>query len=404
MTGIDDKEMMDRTLIENKTISSVMSTTSIPDDPPIMAVLPLNSSTKLDQEPNPFEHSFSGATASVEMKERKDTSKLILPPVASITSPSLPPTVIGGGLLPKDVTDQFSWDTLRTGPLSPSMLQGPANPEEYYNKVTNSKLGPSTNYPMRTQYSDSSMMHYHIQTPHQMIKKEKEHSDLYSQNHYRERPRKRSSTSHTDEDSQSINSNGSQMKRRSYRKTSSREYDSDEDDEDKSRRGKLPDDDEKRKNFLERNRIAALKCRQRKKQWLNNLQARVEYLSSDNERLQVQSESLKEEIVNLKTLLLAHKECPIAQSNGFHPNAIQKNAVMPMMRHNTNNTNHNNNNNNNNNSSSYSLPNSRNNSTTSISSHTQFQRANIVTMPVQSTQSNQQGMLAGGGSTTIMRF
>ena len=58
---------------------------------------------------------------------------------------------------------------------------------------------------------------------------------------------------------------------------------------------------------------AALKCRQRKKQWLNNLQARVEYLTNDNEQLQVQSNVLREEIVNLKTLLLAHKDCPIAQ-------------------------------------------------------------------------------------------
>ena len=47
-------------------------------------------------------------------------------------------------------------------------------------------------------------------------------------------------------------------------------------------------------------------------------------MTNDNERLQLQSESLKEEIVNLKTLLLAHKECPVAQANGFHVNAIQK--------------------------------------------------------------------------------
>jgi hypothetical protein len=72
------------------------------------------------------------------------------------------------------------------------------------------------------------------------------------------------------------------------------------------------------------NVTAALKCRQRKKQWLNNLQAKVEFLTSDNERLQIQSESLKEEIINLKTLLLAHKECPVAQANGFHAGAIQK--------------------------------------------------------------------------------
>jgi len=76
------------------------------------------------------------------------------------------------------------------------------------------------------------------------------------------------------------------------------------------------DDDERRKNFLERNRQAALKCRQRKKQWLNNLQAKVEYLTNDNEQLQVQANALREEIINLKTLLVAHKDCAVAQQNG----------------------------------------------------------------------------------------
>lgn len=59
--------------------------------------------------------------------------------------------------------------------------------------------------------------------------------------------------------------------------------------------------------------IAALKCRQRKKQWLNNLQSKVELLTNENEQLQTQVESMREEIVNLKTLLLAHKDCPLAQ-------------------------------------------------------------------------------------------
>ena len=32
--------------------------------------------------------------------------------------------------------------------------------------------------------------------------------------------------------------------------------------------------------------------------------------------MQSQAQSLREEILNLKTLLLAHKDCPIAQANG----------------------------------------------------------------------------------------
>ncbi|KAG1057627.1 hypothetical protein G6F46_009572 [Rhizopus delemar] len=77
--------------------------------------------------------------------------------------------------------------------------------------------------------------------------------------------------------------------------------------------GKTEEDEMKRKNFLERNRIAALKCRQRKKQWLQNLQTKVEYLTADNEQYNMQASALREELIHLKTLLMAHKDCPINQ-------------------------------------------------------------------------------------------
>ncbi|KAH8602163.1 Aft1 HRA domain-containing protein [Bisporella sp. PMI_857] len=83
-------------------------------------------------------------------------------------------------------------------------------------------------------------------------------------------------------------------------------------------KGQKMTDEEKRKNFLERNRVAALKCRQRKKQWLQNLQNKVEAYSSENEHLNIQLNQMKEEIVNLKTLLLSHKDCPLAQQQGLH--------------------------------------------------------------------------------------
>lgn len=83
------------------------------------------------------------------------------------------------------------------------------------------------------------------------------------------------------------------------------------------------DEEGKRKHFLERNRQAALKCRQRKKQWLANLQHRVEFLSTDNEQLQSQATMLREEVINLKTLLLAHRDCKVAQANGATMNMIQ---------------------------------------------------------------------------------
>lgn len=87
--------------------------------------------------------------------------------------------------------------------------------------------------------------------------------------------------------------------------------------------GKKMTDEEKRKNFLERNRVAALKCRQRKKQWLQNLQSKVEMFSSENDALSAQISSLREEVVNLKTLLLAHKDCPVTQQQGLNGIALQ---------------------------------------------------------------------------------
>lgn len=75
----------------------------------------------------------------------------------------------------------------------------------------------------------------------------------------------------------------------------------DSDDENGEGRGNM---DEKRKNFLERNRQAALKCRQRKKAWLASLQAKVEYLQNDNENLQNTVGALRNENMFLKSQLV----------------------------------------------------------------------------------------------------
>lgn len=66
------------------------------------------------------------------------------------------------------------------------------------------------------------------------------------------------------------------------------------------------DNESKRKSFLERNRQAAFKCRQRKKAWLASLQAKVEYLQSDNESLQNTVEALRAEVLFLKSQLMQH--------------------------------------------------------------------------------------------------
>ncbi|CEH18212.1 Transcriptional activator FOSB/c-Fos and related bZIP transcription factors [Ceraceosorus bombacis] len=80
---------------------------------------------------------------------------------------------------------------------------------------------------------------------------------------------------------------------------------SDDEMEEFDKNGEPLDDEEKRKNFLERNRQAALKCRQRKKAWLQQLQQRAEMLQNDNEHLRDNIGALRGEIAFLKAQLMA---------------------------------------------------------------------------------------------------
>lgn len=75
--------------------------------------------------------------------------------------------------------------------------------------------------------------------------------------------------------------------------------------------GRGETEEEKRKNFLERNRQAALKCRQRKKAWLNELQNKVETLSVENERLQGHCRQLEDELQRMSSILVQHRDCGV---------------------------------------------------------------------------------------------
>uniref|UniRef100_T1J3S5 BZIP domain-containing protein n=1 Tax=Strigamia maritima TaxID=126957 RepID=T1J3S5_STRMM len=71
------------------------------------------------------------------------------------------------------------------------------------------------------------------------------------------------------------------------------------------------DPDEKRRRFLERNRAAATRCRLKRKQFISNLERRADELSGTNVQLQNEVSSLRNEVAQLKTMLLAHKDCPV---------------------------------------------------------------------------------------------
>ncbi|XP_063842707.1 cyclic AMP-dependent transcription factor ATF-2-like isoform X2 [Scylla paramamosain] len=68
---------------------------------------------------------------------------------------------------------------------------------------------------------------------------------------------------------------------------------------------------EKRKKFLERNRAAAIRCREKKKKWIENLSMKYDELGSINQKLQLEVSSLRSEVAVLKSMLLQHKDCPV---------------------------------------------------------------------------------------------
>ncbi|XP_062862762.1 cyclic AMP-dependent transcription factor ATF-2 isoform X1 [Trichomycterus rosablanca] len=87
------------------------------------------------------------------------------------------------------------------------------------------------------------------------------------------------------------------------------------------RRSTTEDPDEKRRKFLERNRAAASRCRQKRKVWVQSLENKAEDLNSVNGQLQNEVSLLRNEVAQLKQLLLAHKDCPVTlmqKKSGYH--------------------------------------------------------------------------------------
>lgn len=69
------------------------------------------------------------------------------------------------------------------------------------------------------------------------------------------------------------------------------------------------DCDDKRNQFLERNRVAASKCRQKKKEWTSNLEKRARELQASKTSLALLVSSLRAELLYLKGEALKHTTC-----------------------------------------------------------------------------------------------
>ncbi|KAJ2078550.1 hypothetical protein H4R24_004409 [Coemansia sp. RSA 988] len=115
--------------------------------------------------------------------------------------------------------------------------------------------------------------------------------------------------------------------------TDSSERDDDDAADEKNNGAGEVNEKQKRRRFLERNRIAASKCRQKKKMWVQELERRAEDVTMQNRSLHIAVAQLKEEVLILKNQLLAHRSCNCSAIHQYlhsecaHP---QPDVAMPL--------------------------------------------------------------------------
>lgn len=66
--------------------------------------------------------------------------------------------------------------------------------------------------------------------------------------------------------------------------------------------------------ILERNRASSMRARAKKKAWIEQLQHALKAAHDTNSNLQNQVKVLHSQVERLKTLLLAHKDCPVTKA------------------------------------------------------------------------------------------
>ncbi|KAJ2428827.1 hypothetical protein GGF41_001282 [Coemansia sp. RSA 2531] len=84
---------------------------------------------------------------------------------------------------------------------------------------------------------------------------------------------------------------------------------------------------QRRRRFLERNRVAASKCRQKKKIWIQDLERRAEDATMQNRSLHIAVAQLKEEVLILKNQLLAHRNCGCSAVQQFLSSDVSMNPT-----------------------------------------------------------------------------
>ncbi|KAI5854553.1 hypothetical protein BZA05DRAFT_443223 [Tricharina praecox] len=88
----------------------------------------------------------------------------------------------------------------------------------------------------------------------------------------------------------------------------------------------------KRRRFLERNRVAASKCRQKKKAWMQDLESDARDAQNTSKQLKACVGMLKEEVLQLKNELLKHNTCECLQIRQYLSNEAIRLADGPLGR------------------------------------------------------------------------
>ncbi|KAJ2470116.1 Transcription factor [Coemansia sp. RSA 2322] len=282
-------------------------------------------------EPNPFEHSFArlhsddsvkASPASSASGDGKHSHRVTLPPVTAINGPVDPAHL-----------SPASWgaESLRSGPLSPAMLGGPIPASSSSispslsshtvaatkpaNRMTGPLVMPSTGLTPYISGEAQPCASHALRVPAELATPGTQAMVLATL--------KGQAVSFTPGGTMHASGTPHELRSTRIRLDKGPGEDSDNSDDEEqimthTADGRLLTESEKRKQFLERNRIAALKCRQRKKKQLQELQERHDFMVSENERLRADYMKLREIALQARAMLAAHANCPVARSAGVY--------------------------------------------------------------------------------------
>ncbi|KAI8951444.1 hypothetical protein F4801DRAFT_589659 [Xylaria longipes] len=82
--------------------------------------------------------------------------------------------------------------------------------------------------------------------------------------------------------------------------------------------------DGKRRHFLQRNRVAAMKCRKKKKEWVNDLEETKCGLESQNTHLHMELDGLVDEASRIRAQLMVHANCNDANIDKWIENEAKR--------------------------------------------------------------------------------